>query len=77
MMIQMENLQFSTGFVQNSMHGHRNPKIKNSCGFKGVEDWSKSTNMSYLDQVGLVVLGVQTCKGKVSGFPACVTPQPI
>lgn len=31
--------------------------------------------MSYLDQVGLVVLCVQTSTDNVSGFPVCVTPQ--
>lgn len=31
--------------------------------------------MSYLDQVGLVVLCVQTSTDNVSGSPVCVTPQ--
>lgn len=34
----------------------------------------KKTNMSYLDQVGLVVLCVQTPRDKVSGFAVFVTP---
>lgn len=29
--------------------------------------------MSYLDQVGLAVLCVQTCRGNVSGFPVYMT----
>lgn len=35
---------------------------------------NKKLNMSYLDQVGLVVLCVQTSRDNVSGLPVYVTP---
>lgn len=35
----------------------------------GEQKSNKKTNMSYLDQVGVVVLCVQTSRDSVSGFP--------